>query len=345
MNRSLIGSLYTISTYYETLQWQWWISCILHVIQAGYYPVLALVGVPSNLLTIAILSRNNCGLSKSVTCYLLAMTVADLLVIVFDLILRHIPIVHAEHFRFLYYVPTCNIHAILLYASTDCSVWFTVTFTFDRFVAISSQTLKSKYCTRKTAAVVLGTVSLLSFSKNITQYFLLTGRYILVNAPWFCGVSFAVQYSLVWMTVDILNYVLTPCAPFVLILLLNVMTVRQILMTSKVRKRLRAHKNLENAEDSELDNRRKSIILLLLISVNFILLWAVLITFSMWRRVCFLLNLIVTHEYFIQDLGFMLQLLSCCTNTYIYAVTQTKFREALRKLLSHLFFPFIKHIK
>eukprot|EP00061_Rhincodon_typus_P008706 g31562.t1 len=71
--------------------------------------------------------------------YLGAMAVA---VIIFDLILRHIPVAYREEFYFLRSIPVCNVHAILLYAATDGSVCFTVTFTFERFVAICCQKLK-----------------------------------------------------------------------------------------------------------------------------------------------------------------------------------------------------------
>ncbi|XP_059504208.1 uncharacterized protein LOC132209913 [Stegostoma tigrinum] len=126
---------------------------VLMVIQGGYYPILAAVGVPVDLVTIYVLLYKDCGLSPCVRRYLGAMAVADLLAIILDLILRKIPIVYREQFYFLVHIPVCNIHAVLLYVATDCSVWFTVTFTFDRFVAICCQKLKSKYCSEKTAAV------------------------------------------------------------------------------------------------------------------------------------------------------------------------------------------------
>ncbi|XP_048376286.1 probable G-protein coupled receptor 139 isoform X2 [Stegostoma tigrinum] len=45
------------------------------------YPILAIVGVPANLVTIIILSREICDLSKCVTRYFVAMAVADLSVL------------------------------------------------------------------------------------------------------------------------------------------------------------------------------------------------------------------------------------------------------------------------
>ncbi|XP_038641590.1 uncharacterized protein LOC119957525 isoform X2 [Scyliorhinus canicula] len=52
---------------------------VFHNIEQIYFPILAAIGVIGNALTIAILYREKCDLSKHVTRYLMAMTVADLL--------------------------------------------------------------------------------------------------------------------------------------------------------------------------------------------------------------------------------------------------------------------------
>ncbi|XP_067882522.1 probable G-protein coupled receptor 139 [Heterodontus francisci] len=332
----------TADYYWITLDDQ--IYFALKMIQVIYCPILAIIGVPVNLLTIGILSRGKCGLSKCVTRYLVAMSAADLLVIIVDLILRHIPIVYYEQFHFIYYIPLCNIHAVLLYAVTDCSVWFTVTFTFDRFVAICCQKLKTKYCSEKMVAVVLGTVTVLSCLKNIFWYFMFTGLYWLMNFPWFCVVRRDVRFSRVWGTIELLHNILTPGLPFAVILLLNALTVRHILVSSRGRRRLRAHSSGESHRDPEMESRRKSIILLLVISGNFILLWAVLMVYSIWYRIYWLVSVSVELPQFLVEVGFMLQLLSCCTNTAIYAVTQTQFREQLKKVLKYPFTAIVKFI-
>ncbi|XP_059497802.1 probable G-protein coupled receptor 139 [Stegostoma tigrinum] len=327
--------------FYDGLYWlsQDWISLpsriqdVLWVTQGVYYPILAIAGVPMNIVTLVILSRKKCGLSKCVTSYLVAMAATDLMIIIVDLILRHMPMVYHIHFIFLYSVPVCNIHAVLLYAVTDCSVWFTVTFTFDRFLAICCQKLKSKYCSEKTAAVVLGTVSVLSCLKNTFWYFMLTAHYWLMNRPWFCRVTNDVRESRFWVIIEFLHHILTPALPFVLILLLNVFTVRHILVTSRARGRLIG----QSARDPEMESRRKSIILLFVISANFILLWSMIMVYSIWNRMLYLRYLSVWINDFVQELAFMLQLLSCCTNTVIYAVTQTKFREQLKSVLKYPF--------
>ncbi|XP_067857601.1 probable G-protein coupled receptor 139 [Heptranchias perlo] len=310
-----------------------------------YYPILAAVGVTVNLMTIIVLSRGMCGLSKCVTRYLVAMAAADLLVVITDLVLRRIPITYRSQFTFLYHIPVCNIHAVLLYAATDCSVWFTVTFTFDRFVAICCQKLKTKYCTEKTADVVLATVTVLFCLKNIFWYFFYTRDYMLSNSPWFCGVTSGAVYSQIWAGIEFLHYILTPGVPFVLILLLNASTVRHILVASRARRRLRGHSSGESPRDPEMENRRKSIILLFVISGNFILLWALFLVFVVSERMWFMGYSSVYLPPFVREMGFILQLLSCCTNTCIYAITQTKFRKQLKNVVKYPFIVIVRLIK
>ncbi|XP_038644120.1 probable G-protein coupled receptor 139 [Scyliorhinus canicula] len=345
VNKGLFGALYHLSTFYKWMSLEKRIYFTLQVIQAGYYPFLAVFGVPANVATIVTLTLRNCGLSRCVTRYILAMAAADLLVILIDLIFRHIPIVYLERFYFLWSFRVCNVHAVFLYAATDCSVWFTVSFTFDRFVAICCQKLSYKYCTEKVAAVVLGTVAVVSCFKNIFWYFMLSDRYSVRNTPSFCILTFATQLSAVWIVIEFLHHMVTPCVPFVLILLFNVATIRHIVVSSKVRSRLRANNAAKNSRDSEMESRRKSIILLFIISLNFILLWTVLMVYSIWRRTYYLIADSALMSDVVLEIGFMLQLLSSCTNTCIYAVTQTIFREQLTNVLKYPFVSIFRCIQ
>ncbi|XP_078057044.1 putative G-protein coupled receptor 139 [Mustelus asterias] len=341
MDRSFLATIYAIAAYYDVLATEDRIFFIIFIIQKLYYPILAAVAVPVNLVTIFILYQGKCGLSKCITRYLVAMAVADLLVVIFDLIMRHIPIVYPDEFVFLESVPVCNIHAVVIYAVTDLSVWFTVTFSFDRCVAICSQKLKSTYCTEKTASAVLATVTVVSCSKNITWYFTLEGQYSLMNFPWFCDPTGSFLSSLVWASIDLLYFIITPLVPFALILLLNVFTIRHILVNSKARRRLRAHSKGERLRDPEMESRRKSIILLFVLSANFILLWSLMTSYFLWFRIVYFTKKNKNVSQFVEELGFMLQLLSCCTNTCIYAATQTKFREQVKNLLRYPIHAFV----
>ncbi|XP_069769044.1 probable G-protein coupled receptor 139 isoform X1 [Narcine bancroftii] len=311
----------------------WRIFYLVRGIQVIYYPILAMTALPVISVTIKILSRGNCGLSKNVTLYLLAMAAADLLIVIFDLIMRQIPIAYRYNFRFLKSIPLCNIHAVLVYTVTDWSVWNTVAFTFDRFVAICYQKMKRNYCTEKTATFVLGTASVLSFSKNIFWYFMFTGEYFIENSPWFCLTRDSLLGSENWATATFVHHIFTPAIPFVLILLLNGLTVRHILVTSRVRRRLRGASSRESFRDPEMESRRKSVTLLYAISANFILLWSLFTGYFIWVQLYYVRIVFVSPAIFVQDLGFMLQLLSCCTNTALYTITQKKLREQLKELV------------
>ncbi|XP_072447440.1 probable G-protein coupled receptor 139 [Chiloscyllium punctatum] len=289
------------------------------------------------MVTILILYRGKCALSKSAARYLIAMAVADLLIIFFDLIWRHIASVYRLEFSFLLYIPVCNIHAVVLYTVTDYSVWFTVGFTFDRYIAICVQKLKTKYCMEKTATVVLATIALLFSLKNTFWYFMFTSRYELASLSWLCYITTSVAQSEVWGAIEFVHYILTPCIPFVVILLFNALTVRYILVTNRARSRLRSHGCRECPSDPEMDSRRKSIIILYAISGNFILLWAVSMIHNIYWRMVYLGYETVYLPVHVREVGFMLQLLSCCTNTAIYAITQRKFREELKYLFSFSF--------
>ncbi|XP_038671308.1 probable G-protein coupled receptor 139 [Scyliorhinus canicula] len=263
------------------------------------------------------------------------MAVADLLVVIFDIILLRINEYYFPN-SFLFFTSVCSFHYVLIRAVTDISVWLTVAFTFDRFVAICFQTLKIRYCTETTAALCIGAICMLFLMKNVPWYFIFEPYTTIGNVSWGCQQKLEYYTLPAWVAFSWIDRSFTPLLPTFLILLLNALTVGHILMASRIRRRLRGSKNETNNNDQEMQNRRKSVILLFAISGNFILLWMTYVIF-------FLLIQFANHKYLtsfnspvaIADYtSFMLLLLSCCTNTCIYAVTQSKFREDLKNLIT-----------
>uniref|UniRef100_UPI00398EAD59 FMRFamide receptor-like n=1 Tax=Pristiophorus japonicus TaxID=55135 RepID=UPI00398EAD59 len=275
------------------------------------------------------------------------MATADLMFIIVNVILLEINNIYFTH-SFLNYTPVCSLSIALGYAAIDCSVWLTVSFTFDRFVAICYQRLRVKYCTEKTAAVAIATVCALNFAKNIPMYFLFERQKIIDNKSWFCVVKSSFYTSPVWVAFIWFYIVLTPFAPFVLILLLNALTIRHILSANRVRRGLRGNNNTENHKDPEMESRRKSIILLLAISGSFILLWLVNVTYGICVQTIDIEYTFAISDNLLsimQESGFMLQSLSSCTNTFIYAAAQSKFRKQLINVITCPYGRFIKFVK
>ncbi|XP_055502520.1 probable G-protein coupled receptor 139 [Leucoraja erinacea] len=330
-----------------------------------YYTALAVIAVPgeqfralktpsvdlpecakrtANLVTVGILSRGKCGLSRCITLYLVSMSVTDFLVIVTAVIINRICRIYFPG-SFLDITPVCSFTNAFTSAARLTSVWLTVTFTFDRFVAISCQKLKANYCTEKTATVVIGTVCAIGCLINIPWYFVHEPIYVIDGIPWYCRLREIRHTSPAWITFVWFDRIATPCVPFLLILLLNALTVRQILVASRARKRLRAESNVENQNDAEMESRRKSIILLFAISWSFILLWMAYVVQFLYVRIASNYKIQNNDPIFIlREAGNMLQLLSSCTNTFIYTAIQSKFRAEFNKLARYPFTMFSKLI-
>ncbi|XP_072350467.1 probable G-protein coupled receptor 139 [Scyliorhinus torazame] len=289
----------------------------------------------TNALGIVILSRGKCGLSKCTTRYLVSMATADLLVIITQIILTRLKYYYFPS-SFLDITPLCNIRILLILVATDCSVWFTVAFSFDRFVAICCNELRRNLCTGKTATVILGTTFILLCIQNIPFYLTYEPGVIIDNVPWYCNIKPGYFTEPLWVGLDWFDTIITPLLPFALILLLNTLTVRHILLASRVRKGLKFQNNGGNNSDPEMESRRKSVILLFTISTTFILLWLVnVIEFFYYIITGKNTTDYTLPESIFQQVGYMLLNLSCCTNTFIYGVTQSKFREQLRNVLTY----------
>ncbi|XP_078277484.1 putative G-protein coupled receptor 139 [Rhinoraja longicauda] len=303
-------------------------------VEKTVYAITAVVGIPVNLVAIVILSRGKCVLSTCTTRYLVAMATADLLVLITEVILyriRH----HYFPWSFLSITPVCSVNIVLMSAATDCSVWFTVTFTFDRFAAICCQNLKTRYCTGKTAAAVLVTTGVLLCLKNIPRCFMYESGYIINNVPWFCDTMDSYYTHPGWVAFDWFDTVLTPLLPFAVILLLNALTVRHILVASRVRQGLRGESKGEKRSDPEMESRRRSVVLLFTISGSFILLWLTLVVDFVYYQITGTAASRNDSEWILHLGGYLLRNLSCCTNTFIYAVTQSKFREQVKSALKY----------
>ncbi|XP_048475018.1 probable G-protein coupled receptor 142 [Rhincodon typus] len=309
------------------------------------YHFLAVIGAPANLLAIVILARGRCGLSRCITYYLKAIAVADFFVIVTGCILNRIGRIYFSY-SVLSTTPGCSINAVMVYAARDGSVWLTVAFTIDRSMSFCCQRVKSIYCTEKTASLVIGIICIFICIKNIPYYFIYDPLYILDGVPWFCNIKPNFHTASAWQSYHWLDRILTPFLPFLLILLLNVLTMRHILAASRARKRLRGP---ANREDLQMANRKRSIVLLFAITLSFLLLWATYIARFLYRLIArdeYVSSLnFRASQYILQETTNLFMLLSSCNNIFIYVVSQKMFRKELKELLTCPFQIFTACIK
>ncbi|XP_072132502.1 probable G-protein coupled receptor 139 [Mobula birostris] len=280
------------------------------------YTVIIIVGIPVNLVAIIILSRGKCGLSKCVTRYLVAMAAADLMVVMIEVLFYRMGEAY-RLYRVLDNAPFCLVHYVMCHVAVDCSVWVTVAFTFDRFVAICSAKFKTKYYIPKIAvnlvAIVILSRGKCDLSKCITRYLLgmaTADLLVVISDPllkWTVYIYFWSSF-LYWTPV-----------------------FRRIVSASKVRMGLRGRSNGKKDKDPEMENRRKSVVLLFSITGSFIFLWLTRLVFDIYVEIANISRYTDTDPIYIADsTATMPQILSSCSNTCIYAVTQSKFRQQLK---------------
>ncbi|XP_038657020.1 probable G-protein coupled receptor 139 [Scyliorhinus canicula] len=311
---------------------------VILLIKEIYYPILAAIGVPANLVTILILCRGKCGLSHCIALIMLAMATSDLLVMIINVMMYHI-FSYNFTLSFLQRTPVCQFILYLTAVTLDMSVWFTVFFTFDRFAVICCQKFQAKYCTKRTAAVVITMFSVLIFFKDLPFIFGSEHQQIINQVQWGCQSSVTFLSSPLGIVFFWFHIASLVWLPFTLIALFNSLTIRRITVSSRDRKKLRSH-TIENKSDPEIENRRKSIILLFTVSGSFLLLWLPSVIGVIISR------LVSTNSYqgdrtnlryIAAEVGTMLKFMSSCPNTCIYAATQRKFREELKGLLKSPF--------
>ncbi|XP_062915612.1 galanin receptor 2b-like [Mobula hypostoma] len=257
------------------------------------------------------------------------MATVDLMVVITVIIFERINYIYLFA-NFLLVTPACTVWHLLVIATKECSIWLMVAFTFDRYIAICCQKLRNRYCTERTATVVIITVSSACCAKAIPFYFAVDKRR--------CVAASEYLTSPLWKAYEVFDSTTTPLLSMCLILLFNVLTIKRIKAANRLRRALRNSSEYQN--DPEVANRRKSMILLFALSANFVLFWLPHAVHSMnWQ----LENYTFTDRYFnkptyiLQQCAFMLAYLNTCTNTCIYGLTQRKFREELKNGVKYLF--------
>ena len=118
--------------------------------------------------------------------YFLVLAVADLMVLTFDVNLYEIKYAYFPY-SFLNYIPICSLNLALLVLPIDCSLWLTAVFTFDRFVALCCQNIRTKYCTEKTATKVITVVCFSIILQNAPIYFINEPLEIIEKIPLHCA--------------------------------------------------------------------------------------------------------------------------------------------------------------
>ncbi|XP_045139070.1 FMRFamide receptor-like isoform X2 [Portunus trituberculatus] len=136
------------------------------VVQRVLVPLVLVVGVVGNSVTIIVLTRRQ--MRSSTNFYLTALAISDLLylVFIFSLSIRHHPGMNQPH-HWLYW-HYFRYALWLTDASSSTSIWLTVTFTIERYIAVCHPIKGKVICTESRALRVIVAVFVLCFTLTAT---------------------------------------------------------------------------------------------------------------------------------------------------------------------------------
>ncbi|KAM4562537.1 putative G-protein coupled receptor 139 [Odontesthes bonariensis] len=296
-------------------------------LQEVFYPALATVGIPSNAITFLIIWRKNCMLSRSSAFYLMAISVADNLVLIFIVVLE-LSFKYHQKEPYWNYDPWCNLRDVFNYGAFNASTWLVVLFTVERFISIHTWKIKTKICSPRCAVWTIITTFVFSLLFAIPYYW--SNASVHENNQTLCiykpEAPTQFIHTLVWFQ-TIQAYIF----PFVVILTLNGLTLRLISLSNRVHISAVLTSRIHKVRPLLRSRKRKSVVLLVTISMSFVLL-------SVTRAVTQII-LRTTDMYTMDrndynfriniaaDTGTMLCLSNAAINMYLYVCTQSKFRQ------------------
>jgi hypothetical protein len=135
----------------------------------GYMALLIIVlGMIGNSLSIVVLTRK--AMHTSTNCYLLALAIWDTVVIICTLLLMTLPPLSQEFRNHVMPYVVVIVYPLALTAQMS-TLWLTVSFTVERYIAVCHPLQAARMCTVARARVVIVTVSAVSILFNLTRWF------------------------------------------------------------------------------------------------------------------------------------------------------------------------------
>jgi hypothetical protein len=112
-------------------------------IQRVLVPIISLIGVIGNSMTIVIMTRRR--MRSSTNSYLAALATYDMLYLIFTFVLSlsHYP--NSNDIKFYYYWLLWPINVLIFDVSSNTSIWLTVTFTIERYDQFLRKIIKSLF--------------------------------------------------------------------------------------------------------------------------------------------------------------------------------------------------------
>ena len=226
-------------------------ECLKFLINAILTNIIVILGTVGNSLTIIILTRR--AMRSSTNIYLTALAVWDIVVLICTALLiglEAIPEFNVYRFYAYAYVVS-YIYPIALIAQT-ATIWLTVSFTVERFIAVCHPLKAARMCTIKRAKIVIYGVSIGATLYNIPRWFEYKPMHFVepklgnltinivtqtnfVRNPWYTQIYFS------WLYVPIMCII-----PLATLSILNTCLVMAVRRSQKQRKDMNVRQSREN---------------------------------------------------------------------------------------------------
>ena len=155
-NRTILNSTMDLSS-----QMEYYLNGVVTI-------CVILLGLVGNFLTVVVLTRKT--MRSSTNCFLTGLALWDMMVLVCTLLLMTLSHFSSSYRETVQPYIVVYIYPLALVAQTS-TVWITVSFTVERYIAVCHPLKAARMCSINRARIVIISVSVVSFLYNMTRWF------------------------------------------------------------------------------------------------------------------------------------------------------------------------------
>lgn len=224
------------------------------LVQRILVPSIMTVGIVGNVITIVIMTRRR--MRSSTNNYLAALAIFDMMYLIFTFILSlsHYPrIPDTDHYIYWRLRPYIF---MLTDACSNSSVWLTVTFTVERYIAVCHPMRGKVFCTESRAKKAIVAVFLFCFAFTIPTPFEwkvvekvneATNHTTLILAHSDMGSNDLYKTIYYWLTVVIFIFI-----PFILLAIFNSFLIRSVHLSKVQRSSMTRGETSDNSQENKI---------------------------------------------------------------------------------------------
>ncbi|KAK4328749.1 hypothetical protein Pmani_000856 [Petrolisthes manimaculis] len=201
---------------------------IVRQLNLYYVPLLIVVGFVGNLLSCVVFLNTRLRMRSS-SYYLAALAIADVTYL-FILFLVWLDLLGFNTFNVNV---MCQLEIYLGSVSSSLSVWLTVAFTVERFIAVQYPLQRPTVCTVHRAKTIITTLS--AFSVTVHLYVFVTAGVIVhqdEDGVTITECNLRMDYRGLMNVINWIDTLLTLVVPFIMIVVMNTLIARQLLKFS-----------------------------------------------------------------------------------------------------------------